>query len=61
MDNEKWTNINIEKWTITRIRRGKDENKDHIFAELRDENGRLIQSSYLSLILKRIKEMTKGD
>lgn len=51
--------MDISKYTITNIRRGKNERRHVIYAELRDEKNELVISATLQYIHDRISEMTK--
>lgn len=51
--------MDISKYTITNIRRGKNERQHIIYAELRDEQGELVIAATLDYIHDRIRELTK--
>lgn len=51
--------MNIENYTITKIHRGRNERRHIIYAELRDEKGKLVAAATLDYICNRIRELTK--
>lgn len=53
--------MDISKYTITNIRRGKAEKRNNIYAQLRDEKGELVMSATLHIIEDRIREMTRAE
>ena len=53
--------MNIEKYTITNIHRGKNERRHIIYAQLRDEKGELVIGATFDYIKDRIKELTKEE
>lgn len=50
---------NIENYTITNIHRGKNERRNCIYAQLRDEKGNLVIGATLEYIEQKLMEMTK--
>lgn len=53
--------MDISKYKITNIRRGKGNREKYIYAELRDENDVMIISATLAYIQSRVNEMSRDD
>lgn len=53
--------MDISKYNITNIRRGKGARACYVYATLKDENGVTIISAELGYIVRRVCEMSNGS